>query len=243
MRFFIVLVALCIPLAATARPTVIELYTSQGCSSCPPAEAYVHQLAQNPNLLTLSFHVHYFDYLGWKDPFASIANTERQKQYTSALGIGSVYTPQIIVDGENAVVGSDERAVTAAIKKAQMHQGEIPVSITPQADGNLRISIGDGAQGGQVSAGLVAWEMHFIRGGYTAVQSGENSGETLVSTNNVIRSVPMTLTIGQQNDFLLPTNFPEDGVAVIVQKQPIGPVVGAAVYIKPPAAVSALQMQ
>jgi len=212
---------------ACARPTVVELYTSQGCSSCPAAATLVRQLSQDPALLALSFHVHYFDNLGWKDPFASPANTDRQKAYVAAMGLDSVYTPQMVIDGETATVGSDADSVEKAITVAENHTIEIPVAITPQADGNLRIAIAN------VTPDLVAWEMHFVRGGYTNIEAGENTGTVLESTNNVLRYVSMPLTAGRENDFLLPANFPEDGVAIVVQKKPMGRVVGAAYYIKP----------
>jgi hypothetical protein len=219
--------------AATARPTVVELYTSQGCSSCPEAEVLVRQLSQDPALLALSFHVHYFDYLGWKDPFASEANTARQKAYAAALKLDSVFTPQMIIDGALSVIGSDDRAVEAAVNAAETHSVDIPVSIRPQADGNLRIAIGNADPKNVVPSDAVAWEIHFNRGGYTNVEAGENGGQVLESTNNVMRYVPMSLAAGRENDYVLPGYFPEDGVAIILQKQPVGRIIGAAVYMKP----------
>ncbi len=224
--------ALALPFSAHARPTVVELYTSQGCSSCPEAETLVRQLSQDPALLALSFHVHYFDYLGWKDPFASEANTNRQKAYVSALSLDSVFTPQMIVDGALSVIGSDDRAVEKAVTDAENHTVEIPVTIVPQTDGNLRIAIGGADPKAQVPGDVVAWEMHFNRGGYTNVEAGENGGQMLESTNNVMRMVPMALAAGRENDYLLPGNFPEDGVAILLQKKPLGRIVGAAVYMR-----------
>ena len=221
------------PFYAGARPTVVELYTSQGCSSCPAAEALIRQLSQDPALMALSFHVHYFDSQGWKDPFGSEANTARQKAYVSMMGIDSVFTPQVIVDGAVSVAGSDDRAVEKAISEAENHTIEIPVSITPQADGNLRIAIGGPGPKQAVPPGVTAWELHFLRGGANSVDAGENQGTVLESTNNVMRYVPMTVEAGRENDFALPMNFPEDGVAVIVQQQPVGRVIGAAIYLKP----------
>lgn len=221
------------PLPVLARPTVVELFTSQGCSSCPTAEVLQRQLSQDPALLALSLHVHYFDYLGWKDPFASEANTARQKAYFLALGLDSVFTPQMIVDGAVSVSGSDDRAVEKAITEAENHTIEIPVKIEPQADGHLHIAIGGADSKEQVPANVTAWELHFMRGGYTNVAAGENAGRMIESTNNVVRYTPMTLVPGRQNDYKLPLNFPEDGVAILVQQQPVGRIIGAAYYMKP----------
>lgn len=234
-RLGIALLALITPFTAGARPTVVELYTSQGCSSCPEAELLLRQLSQDPALLALSFHVHYFDYLGWKDPFASEANTARQREYAKVFSIDSVFTPQMVVDGALSVVGSDSNAVEKAVTTAENNSVDIPITIRPQADasGNLRIAIGNADPKNVVPADAVAWEIHFNRGGFTSVQAGENDGQILESTNNVMRYVPMSLAAGRENDFVLPGNFPEDGVAVILQKQPVGRIIGAAFYMKP----------
>src|SRR5579872_2847116 len=87
-----------VPPTVDDSPVVVELFTSQGCSSCPPADAYLGQLAQRHDVLPLAFHVNYWDYIGWKDPFASDAATERQYSYGHALGLNMVYTPQMVVE-------------------------------------------------------------------------------------------------------------------------------------------------
>ena len=116
--------ALCValaaaPVAAAERPIVVELFTSEGCSSCPPADALLAELATRPEVLALSFHVDYWDRLGWKDPFSSAAATARQRHYAEILGLGNVYTPQIVVDGRWQAVGSDRGEVEHALDAAR----------------------------------------------------------------------------------------------------------------------------
>src|ERR1700730_15285394 len=103
------------PLHAGERPIVVELSTPRGCSSCPPADALLAELAGRPEVLALSFHVDYWDRLGWKDPFSSAAATERQQRYAERLGLATVDTPQIVVDGRWQAVGSNRAEVERAI--------------------------------------------------------------------------------------------------------------------------------
>ena len=114
---------------AQQAPTVVELFTSQGCSSCPPADAFLTDLAhQRHDVLPLAFHVTYWDYLGWKDPYSLAAATARQREYARHLGDDGVYTPQMVVDGTTGFVGSDRalglKAIAAAAAKS------VPVSVT-----------------------------------------------------------------------------------------------------------------
>src|ERR1700736_1842766 len=99
------------PAAAGERPIVVELFTSQGCSSCPPADALLAELAQRPDVIALGFHIDYWDDLGWKDPLSSPAATARQRDYARQFGRRQVYTPQLVVDGAEEAVGSDRAAV------------------------------------------------------------------------------------------------------------------------------------
>ena len=96
-------------------PAVVELYTSQGCSSCPPADALLGELSQMPNVLALAFHVDYWDSIGWRDHFALPTAVRRQQQYVETLGLSSAFTPQVVVDGRSSFVGSDKRRILAAI--------------------------------------------------------------------------------------------------------------------------------
>src|SRR3954453_8129947 len=115
--------------AHVKRPIVVELYTAQGCSSCPPADALLGQLSTRRDLLALSLPVTYWDMLGWRDTLASEANTRRQKAYAKELGRGGVYTPEMIVDGVSDVVGSREQAVQAAIVARTNDMPSVPVEL------------------------------------------------------------------------------------------------------------------
>ena len=105
-------------LTTVPAPMVVELFTSEGCSSCPPADALIEELAERQYVLPLSFHVDYWDYIGWKDKFADPVFTNRQRAYAEAQGSSMVYTPQMIVAGAIDVVGSDRKAVDKALKAA-----------------------------------------------------------------------------------------------------------------------------
>jgi hypothetical protein len=144
---------------AQEAPVVVELFTSQGCSSCPPAEAFLTDLAhQRRDVLPLAFHVTYWDYLGWKDPYAFDAATVRQRDYARHLGDDGVYTPQMMVDGTTSFVGSNRSNGLKAIEGAA-HE---TVSVTVARDGwALRFTVGPGAGNAQVL--LVGFDGYAIR--------------------------------------------------------------------------------
>jgi hypothetical protein len=139
---------------AADRPVVVELFTSQGCNSCPPAEAFLVDLTdERSDVLALAFHVDYWDRLGWKDAFSSPAWTARQRQYSAELGLRNVYTPQIVVDGRREAVGSDRASVLAMIRSAsQEAQNSVPVELKSAGE-MLSVTIGAGE--GTATAWLV----------------------------------------------------------------------------------------
>ncbi len=167
---------------AAPRPTVLELFTSESCSSCPPADNLLAELARTrPDLLPLAFHVDYWNALSWKDHFSSPAATARQRRYAAAIG-SEVYTPQLVVNGRWQAVGSDRAAVTAAITEAQANQPAGPdVSVTGDS-GNVTVIVGGGQGSGEVL--LVGFDnLHS-----TNVELGENAG-TALNEANVVRSL------------------------------------------------------
>jgi hypothetical protein len=154
---------------AAGKPVVLELFTSQGCSSCPPADALLGRLARQPLVIALAWHVDYWNRLGWRDPFASREATARQHAYARKLG-SEVFTPALVVCGEAVVVGSDQAAVAAAIQAA----GTPPVLVTlRRADDRVAVEVG--AWTGPMRALRVVYDPERA----TDVGAGENQGERL----------------------------------------------------------------
>ncbi len=205
--------------AAQARPVVVELFTSEACSSCPPAEAFLGQLAQNPGILALAFHVTYWNGPAWTDKFSLTAATDRQTNYAALLHQDNVFTPQAIIDGTTSVTGSDQSGVNAAIAAAQAAQPPaIPVTIT--AGKMLTIKVGNGATNAQIW--LFGYDSHHT----TQIGGGENDGAT-ISESNVVRSItPLGGYTGIGVSYSIPRPA-GDHMAVIVQTEN-GSILGAA---------------
>lgn len=169
------------PAEVPRHPVVLELFTSEGCSSCPPADALLNELAGRPDLLPLAFHVTYWNGLGWKDPYSLEAATARQHTYAATLEQDAVYTPELIVNGRRGVVGSDRAAVAAALREALRDPAAAAVSLHGDRTG-LSVDIGGGNETGTI------WLVGFDRQRQTAVQRGENGGRTLLESN-IVRSI------------------------------------------------------
>ncbi len=173
---------------AQQSPVVVELFTSQGCSSCPPADAFLTDLARkHPEVLPLAFHVTYWNYLGWSDPYSFDAATARQRDYARHLGEDGVYTPQMVVDGTTGFVGSDRSQGLHVIANAP-HK-TVPVGMARDGQ-TLLITIGPGT--GQAKILLVG----FDRAHETPIGRGENSGRTLTESNIVRSLTPIGLWTG-----------------------------------------------
>ena len=217
----IALLALLAPASAGAadRPIVVELFTSQGCSSCPPANAYLNEMARDRrDVLPLAFHVTYWDRLGWKDPFSMEEATARQDRYGHRFGDGS-YTPEIVVDGASSHVGSDRAEVGPAIEHARRNS-ETAASISISKNGgDLSIEVGGGKGSGKVLL------IGFDHDHQTAIRRGENGGRTLLESN-VVRSIR---AIGDWQGIPLRLNekFPEGEDVAVILEAPGGRIVGA----------------
>lgn len=165
--------------AAAAEPVVVELFTSQGCSSCPPADALLGELAARPDVLALAFHVDYWDRLGWRDPYSARWATDRQRTYARLLGSTSIYTPQMVVDGRLDVVGSDGPAVADALRQPRSG-ATVPVTLERSGDSWIA-----GAAAGTGTGTL--WLATLDRRHVTRIGAGENDGRVLTDSN-VVRS-------------------------------------------------------
>jgi hypothetical protein len=195
---------------------VLELFTSQGCSSCPPADALLSELAQRPDVIALGFHIDYWDGLGWKDPFSSPAATARQRSYARQFGRMQVYTPQLVVDGVEEAVGSDRAAVTAALRQAK------PEAIAPVAIAADRrsVAIAAGAGSGKILL------LRFAQKRTTHVGAGENASRTLNDINGVEMLTALGTWEGKPVGFAIEPPGPGEGIAVLVQ-DPDGRILGA----------------
>lgn len=163
-------------------PVVVELFTSQGCAACPPADALLRELANQPGILPLALHVDYWDYIGWADPFAKAAFTTRQKTYAHAAGRGMIYTPQMIVAGGVEVAGTKPDRVRAAIAAEQGRAPLVRIDVMARADGGVRVRL--------VPLGPIDRQAEVIVVRYaplleTAITRGENAGRTFHYANVV----------------------------------------------------------
>ena len=207
--------------AETPRgPVVLELFTSEGCSSCPPADALLTELATHPDLLPLAFHVTYWDSLGWKDPFSLAAATARQRAYAEHLGSDTVYTPELVVNGQRAVVGSDRGAVAAAIEAAS-HAAPALASLRLRAgQAGLAVDVGGG------SGSATIWLAGYDHQHRTAIGRGENGGRTLLEANIVRSMRPIGTWTGQPMHFDVEPVAGEE--AAVLLQAPDGRILGAA---------------
>ena len=206
--------------------TVVELFTSQGCSSCPPADKFLGELAQRHDLLALSVHVDYWDYIGWKDLFASPKNTQRQRRYARKLGLRYVYTPQMVIQGAFDSTGSDRSKVLRKIAEAKKLD-HLAVKISRAGDG-LRITV----PGGDIRDRAVVWLAVFDNRHDTEIKRGENSGQILRYHNVVRGMTQIGAWTGQPLDIVTKAGdmpaLGRDSCAVIVQSLKTGRILGAA---------------
>jgi hypothetical protein len=210
---------------AQSRPVVVELFTSQGCSSCPPADAYVATLSTRPDIIALSFHVGYWDELGWRDRFALPASVERQNNYARKLHRSSVYTPQLIVDGREDDFRSDGKMVARALSE---NRDGVSVGVSVR-DAQIQVDIGAQPGGAPSDVVLVA----FLRHAVSNISRGENAGRTLEEFN-IVRGVrTLGPWKGESLNFRLPiASLPSDATDVAVLVQPFGqaPIIGAGTH-------------
>jgi hypothetical protein len=221
------------PTRAANEPTaVVELFTSQGCSSCPSADALLARLAGRDDVIALSLPVDYWDYLGWKDTLASPRFSERQRAYAHTRADGAIYTPQAVVNGLMHVNGADEGSIKRTIEKTGKTLGTsfVPIRMTESKD-RLVVEAG-AAQPGVPAKEATLWLAVISASVTVPIARGENQGKT-VTYSNVVRDLmpigmwngkPMTVQL-ERHSFMRPG---ADRCAVLLQQGQAGPIVGAA---------------
>jgi len=226
-----------LPLAAaqaqdTSAPKgVVELFTSQGCNSCPPADAVLGALVSRGDLLALSYHVDYWNYLGWADTLASKQNTGRQYGYAATMSRSNVYTPQAVLNGRTDVNGADRNAIETGLKTLESAGQGLAVPVQASVKGKeMDISVGAGKGSGDV---VIAY---FKRKQTVPITRGENSGKTITYLNSVTEVETVGMWKGEALQLKLPVSVMDmrdyDGCAVLLQQtgpngEP-GPILGAA---------------
>jgi hypothetical protein len=208
--------------AAQAKPVVVvELYTSQGCSSCPPADAFMETLVANPDVIALAMHVDYWDYIGWKDDFANPAFTERQKEYARAIGSRTIYTPQMIVNGADRIEGNNPEAVESLVRMHLMENSGVTLAL--QRDGDRLVIRGAGATG-PLTVNLV----RYVPSETVAIERGENAGRTLTYHNIVTEFMTLGDWDGAEPLEMEATVAGSEPLAVFVQQEGPGAILAAA---------------
>lgn len=210
---------------------VIELFTSQGCSSCPPADALLKTLADDPSIIALSLPVDYWNYLGWKDTFASARNTERQRNYARARGDGAIYTPQAVVNGLIPVNGASKGAIEQAIAQSSERAGPLQVPVRFWQERNtLNFALG-ADRAGHAPREATIWLGVVQMSGSVDVKEGENAGKSLTYTNVVRELTPVGIWKGQPMEVQLPRaemmQANVQKIVVLVQEGRSGPIIGA----------------
>jgi len=213
---------------------VVELFTSQGCSSCPPADKIIGELAKDPNVIALSMPIDYWDYLGWKDTLADSRFSARQKAYSHVRGDRDVYTPQVVVNGSRHLIGSDRGAIDGAIDDTRKVAGVMSVPVTMTQSGKL-INVSVAASKGPALTRGEVWICSISKAVPISIGRGENRGRE-ITYHNVVRNL---LKVGDWNgssgSWTVPLeNISRDGVdaaVVYVQdgsRDKPGPMLGAA---------------
>jgi hypothetical protein len=217
---------------ARTNPTaVLELFTSQGCSSCPPADALFEELGKRKDLVTLAYHVDYWDYIGWADTFGAASNSDLQRDYAASWGSSRIYTPQLVVNGAHGVVASNSREIDHALASAAL---PLPITLT-RNEGVLNVSI-NGKDG--VAPDAVVWLVTFRDRADVPIERGENQGETITYTQIVTGRQVLAMWDSKTGaHFKLPLaeviTGNSTGAAILVQvdkKGLPGPILGAASF-------------
>lgn len=209
---------------ADAPPVVVELFTSQGCSSCPTADEFLLELAKRPDIIALSMHVDYWDYIGWKDTFAQPQFTSRQKAYAKAIGSRMIYTPQMIVNGLDRVEGNSPESVLTAIDAQKGATPSVELSVVRQGD-----AVTIKANPLKVLEGPTRVELfRYTPEATVQIGRGENAGLEVTYTNIVTQWTPLGVWSGDGPLELVTSAEGEQPMVVIVQSDGPGEILAAA---------------
>ncbi len=216
--------------AAGDSPVVVERFTSQGCSSCPPADAFMGELIKRREVIALSFNVDYWDYLGWRDTLASPEYSRRQRQYALHRGDGKVYTPQMVINGRAHVVGSRKGAVLRALSET----GRTRVAMSMREEGSeVIVEIGSKPAGMNVTDATI-WIAMIVPKVSVEIARGENTGREISYFNVARKLMPAGMWHGKAARIALPKKdlFVDGatGCAALLQAGGIGPIIGAASF-------------
>ncbi len=217
--------------------STLELFTSQGCSSCPTADALLRSYAERPDIVALSLPVDYWDYLGWKDTLASPKFTSRQRAYADARGDGRIYTPQVVVNGMTHVVGSRKDEIDRALAETAAKLAKDRVSLAAQSDGKtITIEAGAAPADGRTSGGTI-WLAVVQPSVEVEIRRGENHGKKVTYVNVVRELTPVGMWSNKPTRIELQAsavmNSESQRCAVLVQQGTVGPIVAAAWVIGP----------
>lgn len=212
---------------------VLELFTSQGCSSCPAADAMLTELSARQDVVALAYHVDYWDYIGWPDTFGAKENSDRQRDYAEGFGSSRIFTPQMVVNGHSSVVASREGEVEAALSTAAL---PVAIDLEVAEDGMLEISVPAEATDREAAM----WLVTFFDSADVEIERGENKGKTITYTQIVTRRQVLGMWDARTGaEMRLPIDElldgPSNGIAVLVQQEKgglPGPILGAASIVQ-----------
>lgn len=213
--------------ASAPIDVVVELFSSQGCNSCPPGDRLLTELRDRPGVLALTLHVDYWDYLGWKDTLAGPDFSQRQYDYAKARGDMDVYTPQMIVNGQKQMVGSQRSEVFAVLEQSRQKAWPVAVSVDDRGK-ELAVEVGAG------TGEATLWVMPILDHVKVKIEKGEMAGREVAYTNVVRKLVPAAMWTGGATRISLPKDgllTPDcTGCVALLQAGKVGPVLGVAAW-------------
>jgi hypothetical protein len=216
-------------LAGPTHPVLVELFTSQGCSSCPPADKLAAEMAKDPKNFVVSFNVDYWDYLGWRDTLAKPEYSQRQYDYAKARGDGAVYTPQMVINGSTHVVGNNPKDVQRHITLAGKKPAIVLLKLDVTGD-DISVDISAQDYRGEATLWLMAVEPRVVQ----KIERGENAGGSITYVNVVRNLVPAAKWMGEayHGSWIRSAVIPHDCkmCIAVLQQNNVGPVLGLARY-------------